>query len=191
MAAAEDEGAALSPLNTLLDINDSLDKLDEGGGGGGGGGGSDVGTNVTTNTTVNPTFGITVPPPSSPSMGRQTSTDRLLLMERFLQQFELSAKKSEELYFKLTDEDDGYGMTDPQQFKTMDLSTDELEELKGMFPRAKQAQWVEIVIQIIGTAPAPLPPAPPAPPPPQSPVAVADEKARSLNTQYRAVPLRS
>ena len=47
-------------------------------------------------------------------------------MERFIQQFELSEKKTEALRFKLTDDDDGYGMTDPNQFKTMNLTAEEL-----------------------------------------------------------------
>ena len=91
-------------------------------------------------------------------------------MERFIQQFELSEKKTEALRFKLTDDDDGYGMTDPNQFKTMNLTAEELTLLENMIPRAKQAQWTEAMNQIIGTAPAPPPPPPQAFQAPQSPL---------------------
>ena len=123
-----------------------LDKMDEGGGSGGGG-------SVTTNTTVN----LTMPPPpqSPPAFGRQTSVVRLALINKFIQQFDLSARKTEEIYKKLTDEDDGFGMTNPQQFRSMDLTAEELAELASIIPRAKRADWNQSVNQIISGEAAP------------------------------------
>ena len=105
------------------------------------------------------------PPPSgSAPIGRQRqgSGSRLALMDRFLEQFELGTSKYEEMYVKLTDANDGFGMTKPEEFATMNLAPEELAELTNMIPRAKRAQWTACVEAILNSTSG----APPVPPPP-------------------------
>ena len=69
-------------------------------------------------------------------------------MIEFVQALKLSTKVHAALLHKLTaDEDDGgYGMTTPDEFRELNLTPEEFTELTQMVPRSKRNEWAKMLI---------------------------------------------